>query len=97
MGMIRAFAVILGSAFVIGLAGALIGYALGKTNPNYYRSVFDGGDSPNFDPVQVGLGLGLTQGLTVGFIIGAVVVIAVTWYRSKRLHSPVKDATAQTA
>ena len=36
--------------------GAGIGYALGKFVPSYYRSVFNGGNDPRFDPVSVGVG-----------------------------------------
>lgn len=47
-------------------AGAGIGWVLGTFAPGYYRTVFRCGDSPEFNPVQVGVGLGLTQGLGPG-------------------------------
>ena len=46
-------------------------------SPSYYRSVFRGGGSPDFDPIQVGIGLGVSQGLIAGLVAGSVVVLAV--------------------
>lgn len=77
MTVARGFRIILGSGTALGAAGAGLGYLLGRHAPAYYRSVFAGGDSPGFDPVQVGFGLGLTQGLIAGHIVGSVVVLAV--------------------
>jgi hypothetical protein len=69
------------SAFVCGVAGLLIGLALGTLVPGYYRSVFAGGDRPSFDPVAVGIGQGLTQGVVVGLFVGVALVAVHYWYR----------------
>ena len=66
-----------------GLLGALLGAALGSFSPGYYRSVFSNGDSPNFDPVAVGIGLGLTQGVVFGTLVGLALVAMFYWYRSR--------------
>jgi hypothetical protein len=80
----RAFLIVAGAAAVCAAVGAGIGWALGTFAPGYYRTVFRYGDSPEFNPVQVGVGLGLTQGLTAGLAFGCMVVLAVTWYDSRR-------------
>lgn len=64
-----------GAAFAIG--GDALGSALARLTPSYYRSVFHGGESPAFDPVQVGIGLGVSQGLIAGLVVGSIVVLAV--------------------
>jgi hypothetical protein len=74
----RAFIIIGVSGIALAIGGATIGYSLGRLSPTYYRSVFEFGRSPDFDPAQAGLGLGLTQGCIAGLIIGAVVVLAVS-------------------
>ena len=73
----RAFAIVLITGAVFAVAGAAIGCALGALIPEYYRTVFDAGDSPSFHPVRVGFGLGLSQGGIVGLLVGCAVVIAV--------------------
>ncbi len=76
MGVTRGFAIIVSCGISFAAGGIAVGYALARFAPYYYRGVFRGGESPDFDPVQVGLGLGLTQGLIAGLIVGAVVVLA---------------------
>lgn len=72
-----------GSTLVGGCVGLFAGLALGTLAPGYYRSVFSRGDSPNFDPVSVGIGQGLTQGLGLGAVVGLGVVGLFYWYRSR--------------
>jgi hypothetical protein len=84
MTIVRGFAVVIASAVVGALAGVGVGYSLGAVAPAYYRGVFPNGNSPEFDPVQVGIGLGLTQGAVAGLVVGCVVVLAVAWYNSRR-------------
>jgi len=75
--------------FVLGMTGggALLGLALGALLgvflPEYYRGVFDGGDSPGFNPLAVGIGLGLTQGAGFGAVVGSVLIAAFCWYKVK--------------
>ena len=81
----RAFLIVAGSAAVCAAVGAGIGLALGTFAPGYYRTVFRYGDSPDFNAVHVGVGLGLSQGVAAGLAVGCVVVLAVTWYDIRRL------------
>lgn len=75
--------------FVLGMAagGAFLGLALGAFLgafvPEYYRSVFSRGDSPEFNPLAVGIGLGLTQGAGFGAVVGSVLIAAFYWYKVK--------------
>ena len=80
----RAFLIVAGSAFLCGLIGAGLGLTLGTFSPGYYRTVFRYGNSDNFNPVEVGVGLGLSQGVIAGLVVGCVVVLAVAWYESRR-------------
>jgi hypothetical protein len=59
--------------------GAAIGATIGTLAPEYYRSVFRHGDSPNFNPLQVGIGLGATQGIASGAAISIVVLALLAW------------------
>lgn len=60
-----------------------MGYLIGSKMPNYYRSVFEGGDLAHFDPVAVGFGQGLTQGMALGVTIGLALVLAAWWKEAK--------------
>lgn len=84
MSVKRVFAIVLASGVAFALGGGGLGYALARFAPFYYRGVFQGGDSPDFDPVQVGVGLGVSQGLILGLIVGSVVVLAVAISGSRR-------------
>lgn len=86
--------------------GAAVGYLIGSKMPGYYRSVFDGGDLPHFDPLAVGFGQGLTQGLVLGATVGLVLVLASWWKESRlaglaieernRQQSPLTPESART-
>ena len=84
MTVFRGFIIIALSGLICALGGAGIGLSLGIAVPTFYRSMFPNGNAPDFDPAQMGLGLGLTQGLLCGLIIGCVVVFSVAWYNSRR-------------
>ena len=76
MTVARGFAIVVASGIAFAVAGGVIGSTLGRSVPGYYRAIFQGGERPDFDPVQVGVGLGITQGLAAGLIVGSVVVLA---------------------
>jgi hypothetical protein len=76
---------VFGSAVAGGVLGLLIGAALGAFAPGYYRSIFINGDSPSFDPLAMGIGLGLTQGVFLGGLVGIVLVALFYWYRSRSI------------
>ena len=78
--LLWSFGAVFASALVGGVLGLLMGAALGSMMPAYYRSVFAGGDSPNFDPVAVGIGQGLTQGVVFGGVVGLALVAMYYWY-----------------
>jgi hypothetical protein len=84
MSPLRALAVVLLSTLLFTAVGLGIGYSLGRYAPNYYRTVLLRGDSPDFDPVDVGIGLGLSQGSMFGGIIGVVLVVLHAWYDLRR-------------
>ena len=85
MTILGAVATIAGSTVAFAIIGAGVGWALGMYAPGYYRSVFQGGNEPWFDPVAVGLGQGLTQGVAGGVVVGLVVVALLIW-RDSRLQ-----------
>ena len=68
------FVVATGSAF--GIAGGLIGAVIGSLAPSYYRTVFSSGGNPDFDPLQIGVGLGTSQGLVIGTAVAVALVLA---------------------
>jgi hypothetical protein len=68
--------------FFTGLGGG-VGFLLGIFLPDYYRTIFRGGNEEGFDPLAVGIGQGLTQGLTAGAIVGVLLAVVLTWYRAK--------------
>lgn len=80
----RAITWITVTSVLFALIGAGVGYLIGSKMPGYYRSVFDGGNSPYFDPVAVGFGQGLTQGLALGVTVGLILVLA-SWWKESRL------------
>ena len=71
----------------------MIGAVLGTTAPGYYRSVFRNGDSPDFNPIQVGIGLGATQGIASGVVLSIVVFAFIVW-RDLRTTRPTTRGTA---
>jgi hypothetical protein len=105
MTVLRSFTIIVLSALVCASVGSGLGFALGTWAPGLYRD-FRNRNDPNFDPVEKGIGLGVTQGLIAGLVIGCVVVLAVTWYESRRhvvinvsetTESPKPSVTVSTA
>jgi hypothetical protein len=79
----RAFAIVILSTIGFGVAGTAIGCLLAVVAPDYYRGVFGARNSPDFNPVAMGFGLGLTQGVFAGLFVGSVVVLAVAWFWSR--------------
>ena len=80
----KAILFVAASAVVCGVAGTLIGAALGAFVPDYYRSMFSAGDGPTFNPVAVGIGQGLTQGIVVGLVLGVALIVVHYWHRPRR-------------
>jgi hypothetical protein len=80
----KAFAIVIAGAVLFSAAGGAIGYAIGRLAPGYYRVWFRASVGPDFDPVQLGLGLGLTQGFVGGIVGGLVIVLAVALSSRRR-------------
>lgn len=78
---------------IFACVGSAIGAAIGVVAPEYYRSIFRDGHSPEFDPLQVGIGLGATQGVASGAAISIVVLALLAW-RDIRSARPVMDSDA---
>jgi hypothetical protein len=90
----RAFTAIVGTSLFFGAIGTIIGFALGKFNPGYNRSVFRKGGDPAFDPVAVGIGQGATQGIAGGVVIGVALVALWCWrdVRLQRLQGSASES-----
>lgn len=80
---------------VFACVGSAIGAMVGAVAPEYYRSVFLGGRSPDFNPLHVGIGLGARQGAASGIAISIVVLALFAW---RDLHSvrPAIESDAPT-
>jgi hypothetical protein len=76
-------AILAGCVCIGAILGGLIGLALGNHAPGYYRTVVAGGRLQDFNPVDVGVGLGASQGIILGVLVGALSVILVAWRRSR--------------
>ena len=85
LGTLQAVLLVVTCTAAGALIGTSIGYGLGRFAPGYYRSVFRNGNAPDFDPLQVGIGLGLTQGLALGFLTGIAIAFA-RGLRRKRIR-----------
>ena len=79
---------------VFACLGAAVGATLGTVAPGYYRAVFRGGNSPEFQPLAVGVGLGTIQGIGVGVVLSIIVIALFAWrdVRSAR-YAAVGDAS----
>src|SRR4029077_7599303 len=84
MTIVRAILIIVGRAAVFSMLGAGLGATQGVVAPDYYRGVFLTGNRPDFNPVQLGFGLGMTQGFTGGIVIGILVVAILAWHSSRK-------------
>lgn len=67
-----------------GVAGAILGGALGYLMATFVPGYYDAMFSAELPAREIGLGLGVTQGLGTGLGVGAVSVLAVAWYRSRK-------------
>jgi hypothetical protein len=93
--VLRAFLIIGLSALVGVVIGGSIGCSLGFLAPGFYRSFFPMAHAADFQPVEIGIGLGLTQGLGLGLLIGCVVVLAVAWSNARQ--EPVRSREGPNA
>jgi hypothetical protein len=80
----KGIAIVAATTVLGAIVGAALGFTLGRFVPAYYRSVFSRGNSPDFDPVAVGIGLGFSQGTAVGVFVGLALVAAIAWFKSRK-------------
>ncbi len=93
----KALATVLVWTLAFACLGMLLGAMLGLTVPQYYRSVFPNGDLPNFNPLQVGIGLGAAQGSILGAVLSVVVLVLLAWRDNRALRSaPEKNDSTGT-
>jgi len=84
MNIFKALATVIASTAIFGGLGLALGYQLGVLVPGYYRNVFRDGHTPQFDPIDMGIGLGITQGATAGMVIGVLLVLILAWHDTRR-------------
>lgn len=99
MSLRTAFLTVVAWSVTFAVLGGLLGAALGTFAPDYYRSLFAGGRAPDFQPTQVGAGLGLTQGFAVGAALALAALGLMIWRESRLAaatstagESPASDA-----
>lgn len=90
----KALGIVLLWGVTFAVVGGLIGAALGLVAPDYYRSLLRDGHSPDFNPLQVGIGLGVTQGLASGIAIGLGVIALLVWREMRAAAAEAKNPTA---
>lgn len=75
----KALAIVIVGVIVFAVIGGLTGAVIGNVSPGYYRAVFRQGRHPDFNPLEVGIGLGVTQGMGAGLAISLAVVALLAW------------------
>lgn len=83
----NALITVLAWGVIFACVGSAMGAMIGAVAPEYYRSVFRVGHSTEFNPLQVGIGLGATQGVSSGIAI-AIIVLALLAWRDVRFARP---------
>ncbi|HUT11551.1 MAG TPA: hypothetical protein VMY42_13705 [Thermoguttaceae bacterium] len=83
MTLFKALATVVGTAIGFGIAGTGIGAFLGNFTPGFFRHLFPLRDLENFNPLELGIGLGLVNGLIWGLVIGVLVVGIVSWKETR--------------
>ena len=79
MNVTKALATVVGTAIGFGAAGTAIGAILGKVAPSFFRQMLPLRDPANFNPLELGIGLGLTNGLGWGLVVGVLLVAIIAW------------------
>ena len=87
---------VLVASITFACIGAVIGATIGTVAPDYYRSVFRHGDFPNFNPREVGIGLGATQGVASGVAISLAVLALLAWRDIRAARPAEKDSPSSS-
>jgi hypothetical protein len=61
------------------------------------RGIVTGGRQPDFNPTDVGVGLGTSQGVILGVIAGGLVVVTLAWRRSRPIDAKPSAAADRGA
>lgn len=91
MNVTKALATVVGTALGFGAAGTAIGAILGKVAPGFFRQMLPLRDPANFNPLEVGIGLGLTNGLGWGLVIGVLLVAIIAWKETRQARKEAQD------
>lgn len=91
---LRGVYMILSSAFIFAVLGAIAGWAFAIALPGYFRNVYDATDSEIW---QVAVGLGITRGFILGVFLSSVVLLATAWYRSRIKQTIVQQYNKDSA
>ena len=85
MSVSRGFLIVVLTAVVFGAIGAVAGYLLGQYDSDFLRlALHKTPDSGPMDYAKAGLGFGLVQGVWAGILSALVIILAVSWYESRR-------------
>ena len=68
------------------LIGGSVGFLIGYFTPQALAMQFRLGN--NFDPVQIGVGIGIPQGLMLGALVGVALVAILSWREVKMRSRP---------
>ena len=92
MNVKGALTTVAGTGIGFGVAGSLIGALLGRIAPGFYQQMLPLRDPANFNPVEVGIGLGLTNGLGWGLAIGVLLVAIIAWKDTRLARKEIQDS-----
>ena len=95
MNLFKALATVVGTSIGFGIVGMGIGAFLGSFTPGFFRHLFPLRDLENFQPIELGVGLGLVNGLTWGLVIGVLIVAIISW-KETRMSRKNRAAVTQT-
>jgi hypothetical protein len=91
MNIMKALATVVGTALGFGAAGTGIGVFLGKVAPGFFRQMLPLRDPANFNPRELGIGLGLTNGLGWGLVVGVLLVAIISWKETRLVRKETQD------
>ncbi len=92
MNLTKALATVVGTAIGFGISGTFIGAFLGRVAPSFFRQLLPLRDPANFNPVELGIGLGLTNGLGWGLAIGILIVAIIAWKETRLARKDARDS-----
>ncbi len=88
MTIVKAILTVLACMLIGAVIGGAAGFVIGAYTPQALAMQFRLGN--NFDPVQIGVGLGIPQGLMLGAAVGVALVGILSWreVRIKKRENP---------